>query len=118
MTKFLNDFADNKRQITDESATEFQSVFARTVQLAQVGLPARPFRPERALNAAVFDSMMVGLASRLRQGPVNRVNELTEAYQSLLRAPEYVDAYRRATADEEKVKARMKLAIEAFSRVP
>jgi hypothetical protein len=118
MTNFLNEFTNNNRHINDQTTNEFQSLFTETVRLAQTGLPARPFRPERALNAAVFDSMMVGLASRLKKGPVTQVNALTDAYQSLLRAPDYVDAYRRATADEEKVKARMRLATEAFSRVP
>lgn len=88
MTKFLNAFTNQRRKLSDAEAEEFKALFNQTVQLARSGLLPRPFRPERALNAAVFDSVMVGLASRLRQGPIGDVRRLSEVYQALIRAPD------------------------------
>jgi hypothetical protein len=88
-----------------------------TIDAAHSFLGDRPFRPERALNAAVFDSVMVGLATRLSVGPVTSGSSLAAAYRTLLAEPRYVSAYRRATADEEAVKTRMSSAIEAFAQI-
>lgn len=118
MKEFLNSFMQRWRQIDDQHADEFRQLFSRTVEAAHRFLGARPFRPERPLNAAVFDSVMVGLATRLTNGPITSGSELASAYSTLLTEPRYAAAYRRATADEESVKTRMNCAIEAFAQVP
>jgi hypothetical protein len=117
MTKFLNSCMDEWRRIDEKKATELRNLFVTTIEAANTGLGDRPFRPERALNAAVFDSVMVGLATRLAKGPITSNEDLAAAYKELLAEPSYASAYRRATADEESVKTRMKRAIEAFSEV-
>jgi len=70
MAKFLNTSMDKWRWINEDDAQTFHSLFAGTIEAAHLLLGDRPFRPERALNAAVFDSVMVGLATRLTKGPV------------------------------------------------
>jgi uncharacterized protein DUF262 len=117
MAKFLNSSMDTWRWITGAEAQKFLSLFLQTIGAAYSSLGTRPFRPERALNAAVFDSVMVGLASRLAQGPIVSPENLAKAYRVLLAEPRYSLAYRRATADEESVKTRMSLAVQAFSSV-
>jgi hypothetical protein len=117
MAKFLNTSMDEWRQINEDDAQRFCTLFVGTIGAAHSLLGDRPFRPERALNAAVFDSVMVGLATRLKKGPVISGLSLAAAYHALLSEPRYAAAYRRATADEESVKTRMNRAVEAFSRV-
>jgi hypothetical protein len=117
MAKFLNSSMDEWRRVNETDAQHLRSLFLETVGAAHSFLGDRPFRPERALNAAVFDSVMVGLATRLEMGPVTAGPRLAAAYRALLAEPRYVSAYRRATADEESVKTRMNRAIDAFSQV-
>ena len=117
MAKFLNSSMREWRQIGEKDAQHFRSLFMETVEVANSFLGERPFRPERTLNAAVFDSVMVGLATRLAVGPVTSGRSLASAYRALLAEPSYVSAYRRATANEESVNTRMSRAIEAFSQV-
>jgi Protein of unknown function DUF262 len=117
MAKFLNSSMDEWRRINENDAQNFRSLFMGTIGAAHAFLGAKPFRPERALNAAVFDSVMVGLATRLAMGPVISGLSVAAGYRGLLAEPRFVSAYRRATADEESVKTRMSCAIEAFSKV-
>lgn len=118
MTRFLNDSMENWRRIGEDEATQLGTRFASTIAAARSFFGDRAFRPERALNAAVFDSVMVGLATRLDAGPVNAPEKMAAAYESLLIDRKYAGAYRRATADEESVKTRMNIATEAFAPVP
>jgi hypothetical protein len=117
MAKFLNTSMDKWRWINETDAQTFRSLFLGTIKAAASLLGDRPFRPERALNAAVFDSVMVGLTTRLAKGPVKSGPSLAAAYRALLTEPRYASAYRRATADEESVKTRMNGAVDAFSSV-
>ena len=108
---------DRWRRVKEDDAQNFRSLFIKTIGAAHSLLGDRPFRPERALNAAVFDSVMVGLATRLTKGPITSGPRLAAAYLALLTESRYASAYRRATADEESVKTRMNCAVEAFSGV-
>jgi hypothetical protein len=73
------------------------------------------FRPEKALNAAVFDAVMVGCATRLARGDIANTDSDRAAYDSLLNDDNFRKYYERATADEESVKSRINLAIAAFA---
>lgn len=117
MAKFLNSSMEMWRAINADDAQRFSSLFVETIGTAHAFLGNRAFRPERTLNAAVFDSVMVGLATRLAKGPVTSGSRLAGAYRTLLTEQRYTSAYLRATADEESVKTRMRCAIEAFSEV-
>ena len=73
------------------------------------------FRPERALNAAVFDSMSVGLAQRIRSSKAAPdPDAIRSAYSSLLADRGYMEAVSRATADEQTVSTRMEKTIEGY----
>ena len=74
----------------------------------------RAFRLIRALNAAVFDSVMVGIAKRLAAPPPPDLESVKAAYDALLLDGNYKQACERATTDEENVKTRRNAAIAAF----
>ena len=58
------------------------------------------FRPDRALNAAVFDSMSVALARRITSTEASpKRDDISRAHSDLLKDPSYVDAVSRRTAE-------------------
>jgi hypothetical protein len=72
------------------------------------------FRLKTALNAAMFDSMMVGLAKVVAKGLTIDFIKVKAAYDELLTNEDYLAAISKATAREDQVKERMRLASEAF----
>jgi hypothetical protein len=117
MTEFLDRYLDDNRDIASDAQVSRQELFAATVSTLHKAVgPKRLFRPEKALNAAVFDGVMVGCARRLQVGPAPEPNRFAEAYEALLSDGKFIDAYKRATADDENVKTRLSMATEAFAR--
>jgi hypothetical protein len=117
MNAFLNKFSDKMNKATPAQLDEFKSIFIRSIDIVDRHIP-RAFRLVRALNAAVFDSTMVGLATRIedKSRPIDST-KVRPAYDKLLANPIYRLACERATADEENVKTRLRVAVEAFSAV-
>ena len=77
----------------------------------------KAFRPERSINAAVFDSVMVGVAKRLARGVINDLEEVRVKYEALLADEEYANVIASATSDEKNVEKRMEKAEKAFAKV-
>jgi Protein of unknown function DUF262 len=116
MNEFLNTFMAKHRDLDEGRQTEFASVFEAAVQAAHGSLGDRAFRPERSLNAAVYDAVMVGLAKRLKDRPVPpEAEKIRDAYDRLLADDEFQQAFRKATSDEESVKTRIRLATAYFA---
>jgi hypothetical protein len=118
MAEFLNAFMHRHRNLSPAESAKFQDIFCRSLSLIEECLGKSAFRPVRGLNAAVFDAIMVGIASRLERGPVTDCATLKSRYQTLLANQRFIDAYKSATTDYENIKARLDLAIRAFADVP
>lgn len=117
MKEFLNKYARRNRHLDSIIAGELASVFTTTTRVVREHLGRRPFRPESALNVAVFDAAMVGIARRLSAGSIESGEDLRQEYETLLGNSDFQRAYERATADEESVKTRIRLATEGFGGV-
>lgn len=115
MTEFVNRFAGKHRRARPETLQSWATVFRRTVDVFADALGRRAFRPENAMNAAVFDSMMVGMARRVEGAGVADLEGVRREYKSLLADDKYVEAVSRSTADEKFVSTRLSMATEAFS---
>ena len=115
MKDFLNKFMGRHRRLRGVTAEDMRAVFVGTIDVIDKALGTGAFRPKAAVNAAVFDSTMVGVSTRLSRGPITDPSTVTLAYFELLRDEEYVTAYTRATADEDRLATRIDLAISAFS---
>lgn len=116
---FLNQFMGWNRELQRLDAGRLTTLFESTISVVRDSLGPAAFRPQNNINAAVFDSVMVGLARRLEQrGKVKDQSAFSEAYFALLDDPKYVSNTSRATADEERVKGRINLATNAFANVP
>jgi hypothetical protein len=114
MTEFLTKFALKNRRPTDKQRAQWTRAFRDTTDLMFEAVARKAFRPERALNAAVFDSVMVGLARHLKTEGSVSPNRVADAYRELLEDDDYQKATQYATSDEANVAFRLKRATEAF----
>jgi len=117
MKAFLNTYMGYNRHLKKNSAEELRQLFSSAIDVVYKALSEKAFHPERALNAAVFDAVMVGAARRLQKGVVTDLNKFKEKYESLLLRDDFEKAYKTATSDAENVKERLKLATEAFEGI-
>lgn len=106
MRKFLNDYMSSNRKIDTEKAARLGDIFKQTCTKIVSALGEKPFRPIRALNVAVFDSVMVAVA----KGNDLPMERLADGYRMLLQDNEYLLAVGKSTADEGNVATRLKLA--------
>jgi len=92
-----------------------RGAFETTIGVIRKGLGPKAFRLKTAVNAAVLDAVMVGMSSRLADGaPITDFASLKAAYDLLLANHAFRTATGRATADEEYVRTRVELAVDAM----
>jgi hypothetical protein len=116
MNKFLNDFAAEMNKASTEVMDDLKYVFYNTIGSVRSAIGTRAFRLVRVFNAAVFDSVMVGLAKRLQRGRADS-ERIVSQYDKLVQDETFRLACERSTADEENVKRRIELATAAFAEV-
>ena len=117
MKDFLNAFMRMNQKPTPAKLRQYRSAFTRTIDLVFAALGGRAFRPERSLNAAVFDAVMVGLAKRLEAYPTANPDSLATAYKKLLRGASFRDSTTTGTSQEQNVATRLRVATESFQRL-
>lgn len=115
MKHFLNDYMKERRNSPQEKLGELQDIFEKMIIFVRKSLGARPFRPDRSLNTAVFDAVSSALAHRLAEKAKLDEAQVSQAYEGLLKNDRFIEGYIRSTADEENVKKRMEEAREAFA---
>ena len=116
MAAFLTRFTKDMNDETPEKLDSLRKSFEDASELCWQALNGEAFRPVRSLNAAVLESVMSELARRLQKSsPAPTAEAIKAAYDNLLSSTEYRSGWEKATADEENVKTRMKLAHLAFS---
>ncbi len=111
----LNRYMGSNRRLQRHSEEILIQAFIPTIQKINSALGTSAFRPIRAINAAVFDAVMVGLARRLSTVPDLQLSTIKTAYEMLLANPEFKAAYESSTSGEEQVKARVRIATAAFA---
>jgi hypothetical protein len=114
MVKFLNDYAAAMNRAPQEKLDKLRKAFERTIALVDEALGVRAFRPVRSLNAAVFDAVMVAIASRLSASDKLTADAVANAYDRLLTSTDFV-GWERSTSNEENVRSRIESAIKVFS---
>lgn len=112
MKDFLNRFMASHKQLNKRPEDEFRSVFENTTSLIHEYLGESAFRPERAVNAALCDSLMVGVATTLdMKRPISKA-ALASARTNLLNDREFVGSITTGTSQDTKVELRITKAIE------
>lgn len=117
MNEFLNRFTNDHRDPGNTFIIEAHSLFKSTIDIVWESIGKNAFRPIGSLNAAVFDSVMVGIARRLHNGPIEHLEKVREAYQELLADAEYFKLISRSTSDESNVDSRLQLSTQRFAEV-
>lgn len=117
MKDFLNRYMASNRNLERQSEAELKNVFRTTTLVLENALGRRAFRPKGVLNAAVVDSLMVGVASRVKHSSIENLEHVRGRYEWLIADENYLRAIETGTSDETNVETRMSLAEEAFAEV-
>ncbi len=115
MNMFLNRFMSRNRNPRQEEAEAMAQLFESTVGLVADRFGSDAFRPAGILNAMIYDSVMVGLARRIQEGPIEDARQLLTGFTALLTNAEFLSAIRSVGDDDSSVARRMKLATAAFA---
>jgi len=113
---FLNSFMSRNRNFGIYDENKLNDVFIPTVEFIANTLGKNAFRPDRALNAAVFDAVMIATANYIveKSGDLN-AELYKKAYYKLLENEAFKASVTRGTSDENSVSKRIQLAINYLS---
>lgn len=117
LNEFLNTFTNMHRNLRHPQSTELAYTFKNAIDVVNQSIGKSAFRSQRVLNAAVFDSMLVGIAKRLSRGPIHDLEQVKVAHDDLLHNQNYIELYTQATTDEKNVEKRIALATSAFAEI-
>ncbi len=118
MEEFLNVFTQANRNPDDAWLRHTTDLFERTVAAFADSMGTRAFRRVttrgHVVNAAIFDSMSVGLAKRIEEGVTPRADAIRDIHNRLVSDEDYLDAVTTGTSDARSVNSRLSLAKTAF----
>ncbi|MCY3799766.1 MAG: DUF262 domain-containing protein [Chloroflexi bacterium] len=115
MKTFLNRFMKENRGLHIFSRDQIVPLFTDTVNCILDKLGRHAFKPTKSLNAALLDSLMIGIARRLQSRPI--ASDINEDFKSLRDDSEFLELISYTTSDPERVRRRIELATEAFANV-
>ena len=118
MKRFLNNFMEENRDPLPDALVGYRSVFERTVETVDRMLGANALRPDRPVNAAIADAVLVGTASRLERGPIEHGEEFRSAHGRLIERLRSDELYQSRTTHENRLRERIRYANEEFDPVP
>ena len=119
MLGFLNAFAESHREPDRQFLREGQDLFATVMRQFYTALGAKAFRTQGSgqFNAAVFDSMSVGLARRIAKSDFPTDNAVRDAHSELLSDEQYLASVQKGTAQNDSVRTRIDKAVATFGAV-
>jgi uncharacterized protein with ParB-like and HNH nuclease domain len=117
MHEFLNKFSQKHRKADDQFLIDSRKIFTNTIDVVRQTIGKKAFRPIAGINAAVFDSVMVGLARRLSKMPIKDYEKVKKTYDQLLSDPEYIRLVSQSTSDESNVSSRLKKTTDVFDGI-
>lgn len=98
-----------------QSQDQISNAFEGTIEVVYDCLGKEAFKPKKALNATVFDAVMVGISRRLEKGAIQNLESLKQRYHNLLSDENFLTVPGQSTSDEKNVRQRLTLATEAFA---
>jgi Protein of unknown function DUF262 len=117
MKTFLNDFMNVNRAMSAALCKAYTEIFNKSVGVVFEHIGPKAFKPVSSFNAAVFDAILIAIARRLEQGPINDFGGIARAFEGVLANKDFQQWTSRSTADDETVKKRLQMATDAFSQV-
>ena len=113
MKRFLNDFMSDNRYLKWHSAEQIRPLFCNTVRTILQNIGSQALKPSRAVNAALSDALLVGVARRLGGSRKTDI-DIHERYIRLLSDERFQASISVGTSQSENVRRRTQLATEAF----
>ena len=114
---FLNKFMEQNQNLDQERRNTLIELFSKTIKSIYDCIGENAFRLSKNINAAVYDSVMIGVANRLGEVSYVDPERFKVSYSLLLENPEYRKFVDSNTSSEGSVKGRINMAIEAFSKI-
>ena len=118
LKSFLNSFMAKNRNLTIYSKETLSELFISSINIIFSALGNDAFRTGHRLNAAVFDSVMIGVAKRIATSSSDiDIPKLRDQYEELRRNEDYSIFVSSSTSSESSVKGRIDLSIELFKNI-
>lgn len=119
MKDFLNKYMATNRNLERQSEHDLKKMFKSTTSTILRGIGEKAFRPKRAVNAAVVDSIMTAVAKRIiNKDAITNLDSMKKQYEALIADKNYMSSVETGTSQESNVEQRMKLAEDAFAEIP
>lgn len=106
MKDYLTDYMKVMKNISDEKITEKENLFKSTIESVYLHLGSRAFRPNRGINSAVFDSVMLAFAKNMNNVP----SDIKDKYDRLCTNKEYIKYCGQSSGDNSSVRNRIQMA--------
>lgn len=115
---FLNTFMSKNRDLALYNKDNLETLFIKTIGAIYRSIGENSFRTGNKLNAAIFDSVMIGVCKRMETNflPID-FKKLEKQYNLLLIHPDYKDYVGSSTSSESAVKGRINKSIEYFEKI-
>lgn len=110
----LNSFMFKNKDLQLYDKPYLTDLFKNAITLIVNAKGNDAFRRGNAVNAALFDSIMIGVANRLQMEDMT-VEECRDKYDELMKDIAYMENSTYSTADEKPLKERIRMSIEKFS---
>jgi hypothetical protein len=117
MKLFLNKFMSQNRHLELYSQDTLRQLFEPSLRFAAEHLGSKSFRPIRALNVSLMESVLIGTAKRLEDREITDIEGYRQAFKSLTDAEDFMNMCTVGTTHETNVQERMRRAVSAFNEV-
>jgi uncharacterized protein with ParB-like and HNH nuclease domain len=114
---FLNKFMASNRNLDKYDSDILDKVIYPTIKYVNETLGKKAFRMGGRINAALFDSIMIGIAKSFEQGNSFTKEKFISAYDKLLQNDSFTTLAKEGTADEATVRNRIRIATEHFATI-
>jgi hypothetical protein len=116
---FLNSFVAKHRQAASLDTASIEATFREAAAQLRTHVGKDALRPTGTqLNAALTEATFVGLMRRIQHNPGVDGDSLAAAVRELKQDTEMIGATSRATADEESVATRLRIAAQILGQIP
>lgn len=116
MVDFLNVYTKSNRDLSDDRAKYLSELFKNTIDTFANSIEGKIFRPARALNVALYEAAMVGLATRLTNMPIENI-KVQEAYRQMTDDDTFKELISQSTTDLSNVAERLEISKRIFMGV-
>lgn len=115
MLEFLNKYCIRNRNASKQKLEYLREVFKKTSTLFKTSIEDKIFRPVRALNVAVYETCMVGLAKRLLANRDIDSTAIKSAYENLMADVGFLELISQSTTDAINIEKRIELGNQYFT---